>query len=375
MQHMTIGVCRETPPGEGRVAIVPGSVGPLGALGAHVAVEAGAGAAAGFSDVAYIEAGAAILTRSQVIDRADLLVAVRSPGSGGGDRLRHGQAVLGTLRPLRNPLVMRHLADHGITAISLDLMPSPPGAHRPAGSTPMDASASQDRIIGYEAALTAAGHCAGCLSPTVGGVARALVVGAGATGLQAMATLRSLGVDVVGCDADPRVAHAVAATGAQFEDLSAARSPAALKAALARMLPHADLAIVTGRGPASKEPEVLVTSEATAAMHAGSVIVDTTVEPGAATVEPAEADTAITVGPGVVVIGACGVPPRLAHAASATFSDHVTALLHRLLRAGSLRIDPSDPIQDAIVVTHEGLVRTERVRRQILDITAVAGLP
>jgi NAD(P) transhydrogenase subunit alpha len=372
--HVTVGVCGETASGEHRVALVPASVGPAGAFGALIAVEAGAGAAAGFSDAAYAGAGAAVMSRAQVIDRADLLIAVRSPGRGAGDRLRRGQAVLGMLRPLRNPLAMRHLADQGITAISPDLTPSPPVPLRVPGSRPMDAAASQDRIAGYEAAVIAAGHCGTCLSPTVGG-GRALVVGAGTVGLQAMATLRGLGAAVEGCDTDPRRAGEAVSTGAEFRDLSTARSPAAVRRALTGMLPRFDLVIVTGREPTPTEPDVLVTAEATTAMRAGSVIVDTTVEPGAGAVELAEPDATISVPPGVTVIGAGNFPSRLAHTASTAYARHVTALLARLIRAGSLAIDLSDPVQDAVVVTHEGTVRVDAVRRQILDITAVAGLP
>ena len=376
MRRLMIGVCKETASGEHRVALVPASVGPVGALGALVAVEAGAGFSAGFSDTAYAEAGAAVLSRAQVIDRSDLLIAVGSPGRGTDDRLRRGQTLLGLLHPLRNPLGMRYLADAGITAISLDLMPSRSVPLRSAGGGPMDAAASQDRITGYEAAVTAASHCGTCLSATVtGAAARALVLGAGTAGLQAMATLRGLGATVVGCDTDPRVDHQVVSAGAEFRDLSHARSPAAVRLGLARMLPRFDLVVVTGREQSPTGPDVLVTAEAAAAMRAGSVIVDTTVEPGCGAVALAAPDTSITVPPGVTVIGAGNLPQRLASTASTAFARCVTAVLARLIQRGALTIDLSDPVQDAIVVTHDGNTRTDAVWRQILDVTAVAGLP
>lgn len=376
MTHVTVGVCKETAPGEHRVALVPASVGPVNALGARVAVESGAGAAAGFTDTAYEEAGAVVVGRAQVMDRAGLLVAVGAPGAGAGDRLRRGQTVLGLLDPLRNPLSMRYLADHAIDAISLDLIGSTPDPSGPAGREPADAAASQDRITGYEAVLTAAGHCGRCLPPLVAGeTVRALVVGAGAAGLQAMSTARALGAAVEGCDTDPHSADRVRAAGARFRDLSAARSPAAMRPALTRALPRFDLVVVTAPQSPAAEPGILVTAEAAASMSAGCVVVDTTVGPGGGAVELAEPDTAVTVPPGVTIAGASGVAPRLAATASRAYARHLTAFFARLIRDGRVTVDFSDPLQDAAVVTHDGTVRTDAVWRRILDITAVAGLP
>lgn len=378
MTHVTVGVCRETASGERRVALVPESVRPIAALGAHVALQAGAGTAAGFTDAAYGEAGAAVLSRAEVLNRADLLIGVGSPGRGADDQLRRGQALMGMLHPLRNPLTMRYLADHGIIAISLDLMPAAPDP-RPDGCEPMDAAASQARITGYEAALIAAGHCdrdlPTAVSGTAGAAARALVICAGTTGLQAAATARSLGVEVVACDTDPRVAHGVLSTGAEYRDLSAARSLAAVRLALARLVPPFDMVLITRREPLQAQPDVLVPAQVIATMRAGSVIVDTTVEHGGAAVEFAEPDTTLTVPPGVTVIGAGGLPSRLARTASAAYARHVTTLLARLIRAGTMTIDLSDPVQDAIVVAKDGNIRNHAVWRQILDVTAVAGLP
>ena len=55
---MRVAVPRETAPGERRVALVPETVSRLRAAGFDVRVQLGAGAAAGFSDEAYAEAGA-----------------------------------------------------------------------------------------------------------------------------------------------------------------------------------------------------------------------------------------------------------------------------------------------------------------------------
>lgn len=352
MTRLVVGVCSETAQGERRVGLVPASVRPLSALGVKVMVQRGAGSAAGFSDDAYAEAGAGVLAREQVVEGAGLLVGVQAPGHGEHDRLRRGQAVMGLLRPLRNPLVMRYLADHGITAISVDLVPPSPAPYEP-----LDAAASQAAITGHEAALIAASHCDRCLPAAVSGCerVRVLVIGSGAAARQAMATARDLGAEVEGLPPD-------------------GPTPG-VRLTLARTVPRFDIVIVTGTTPAQAAPEVLLTAETVAAMRPGSVIIDTTVEPGGATVALASTDTTATVAPGVTVIGAGSLPSRFAHTASIAYSQRSAALLARFIRAGTLTVDLSDPLQAAIVVTHHHNVLNAAVWRRILDITAIAGLP
>jgi NAD(P) transhydrogenase subunit alpha len=348
VRRLTVGVCRETADGEHRVALVPGSVGPIAALGAHVAVHAGAGAEAGFTDDSYAVAGAAVLSRAQVIARADVLVGVLTPGRGAFDRPRRGQVLLGLLRPHRHPLTMRYLADHGITAVSADLIPGTPFR-----DGDVDAAASQAAVAGHEAVLLAAARCDRLPGGGTGGPPiRVLVIGTGTAGRQAMATARELGAAAQGYD--PGL-------------------PGRL--ALTELVPRFDIVVATGPEPAEAAPDVLVTTEAVAAMRPGSVVVDTTVEPGGCTVEPARAGTVAAVPPGVTVMGAGDLPSRFANTSSVAYSRRITALLSRFVRAGSLAFDLSDPLQDAVVVTHDRGIRDEAVRRQILGMTAVAGLP
>ena len=58
---LTVGVPRETAPGERRVAMTPDTVKRLTASGVVVKVESGAGLASGHSDDAYVAAGATIV--------------------------------------------------------------------------------------------------------------------------------------------------------------------------------------------------------------------------------------------------------------------------------------------------------------------------
>src|SRR5690348_9846561 len=119
---MRVGVPKESWPGETRVALIPASVGPLKKAGLDVVVETGAGTAAGFPDDAYKQAGAQIASRSEVFSSSAMLVQVRSiPAE--LSLLRSGQAVIGFADPLGSPDAIRELAQRGVMALSMELMP------------------------------------------------------------------------------------------------------------------------------------------------------------------------------------------------------------------------------------------------------------
>src|SRR5579875_2373575 len=119
---MKVAVVRETAPGERRVALVPEAVTKLRAADLEVLVESGAGDSAWLGDDAFTEAGASIVTRAE-IRQADVIVMVGRPDEQAIAGLRQGQAVLGMLAPLADPAFARRLAETGVTAISLDLIP------------------------------------------------------------------------------------------------------------------------------------------------------------------------------------------------------------------------------------------------------------
>ncbi len=377
MVHLAVGVCAEIVSGERRVALVPRAVGPVRALGTTVLVEQGAGVPAGFSDRSYTGAGSRVVTRPEVLERADVLIGVRRPGRGARDRLRPGQVLIGLLRPEHDPLAVRNWADHGITAIGLELMKD--ASKRPG------AAASQDRITGSEAVLLAAERAAGhhrTSAPSAEGrPLRFLVVGTGTAGLAAVRTARILGADVEVCGDGGQGTEEVRSMGVGHHDLTTARACGAVQAFFAGVVPSFDVLVITSRASAEhrpswdEEPVTLIGAGTAAAMRPGSVIVDTTVEAGGGAVEPAVPDTVVTVPPGVTVVGAGNLPSRIPHASSTAFALHVLPLLRRIVRDGRLAIDLTDPLQDAVVVTHHGRIRDADVLRQINDLTAVAGLP
>ncbi|MFI5279623.1 MAG: NAD(P)(+) transhydrogenase (Re/Si-specific) subunit alpha, partial [Gemmatimonadales bacterium] len=191
---MHISVLKETAPGERRVALVPESCKKLIQAGYTVAVEAGAGQAAGFSDDLYKAAGASVETDAQaLVGRADFVLKVNAPAAGGGrdeaQWMRQGALYLGSLMPLRNLAVVRAMAARGITAFSTDAIP------RTTRAQTMDTLSSQANIAGYRGVLLAAVELPKyfpMLMTAAGMVpsAKVFVIGAGVAGLQAIATAR-----------------------------------------------------------------------------------------------------------------------------------------------------------------------------------------
>ena len=115
---MRIGVPKETAPGERRVALVPESCKKLKQAGYDIAVEAGAGAAAGYPDDAYREVGAALeADPAALLGGADIVLKVGPPSlDGGRDEvawMRPGAVYLGSLMPLRHLRAVRALAARG----------------------------------------------------------------------------------------------------------------------------------------------------------------------------------------------------------------------------------------------------------------------
>jgi NAD(P) transhydrogenase subunit alpha len=372
---VTVGVLKETAPGEQRVAVVPESVPVLARAGVRVLAEAGAGAAAWFPDSAYERAGATVTGRDDVIAGAGVIAGVGAPAPDLIARLRAGQAVIGLLRPLVQPELAGQLARAGVTAISLDGLP-----RTVSRAQSMDALTSQANVAGYKAVVVAADNF-GRFFPmliTAAGTSRpasVLVLGAGVAGLQAMGTARRLGAVVTGYDIRPETREQIESVGARFLRLASvtsaegapaegeggyaraltAEEQAAQQAELAAQIARFDVVITTAQVP-GRRPPLLVTAEAVKGMQAGSVLVDLAASDLGGNVEGSVPDQTVLTGDGVRIIGAGRLPAQVPAAASAAYSHNIVALLAELVRDGALRIDLADEIQAGVVITHQGAV-------------------
>jgi len=222
---MIVGVARESYPGERRVALVPAVLANLAKAGIQVAIEAGAGAAAGYPDAEYSEKGAKIVgSRAEVFAAAEIVVQVLCHGS--NDRtgkadlplLRRGQILVGFLRPLGGLETLKEVAATGVTSFAVELMP------RTTRAQSMDALSSMGTICGYKAVVMAADTlprifpmlttAAGTITP-----GRVLIIGAGVAGLQAIATARRLGAVASAYDMRPAAKEQVQSLGGRFVEL------------------------------------------------------------------------------------------------------------------------------------------------------------
>ena len=384
VQRMIVAVPRETFSAENRVAIVPAAVADLSKAGLDVVVEAGAGVAAGFPDDAFRAKGARVEPdRDALFSAADIVLQVRSAGAAGEgaradfDRMRHGQVVVGFSEPLIGAEMARDLAQRGVTAFSMELIP------RISRAQSMDALSSMATVAGYRAVLIAADKlprmfpmmmtAAGTLTP-----ARVFIVGAGVAGLQAIATARRLGAKVQAYDVRPAVKEQVESLGASFVELplETASSEDAGGYAKAQddafyqrqrdmmtaVVAGSDVVITTALIPGRPAP-VLLTTAMIDGMAPGSVVVDLAAERGG-NCEPTQADQTV-LHQGVTILGPTNLPSTVAYHASQMYSKNITTLLLHLTTDGTLDLDLEDEITAGTLVSHDGKVVHPRVQEAL----------
>ena len=387
---MIVGVPRETFPGERRVALVPAVVPTLAKAGLEVVVEAGAGVEAGYADNDYAAKGAKILPqRADVFRSADILVQVLCHGSndktGQADvpLFHQGQALIGFLRPLGSVETITDIANKGVTAFSVELMP------RTTRAQSMDALSSMATISGYKAVLIAADTlprmfpmlttAAGTITP-----ARVLIIGCGVAGLQAIATARRLGAVVSAYDLRPVVKEQVQSLGARFvelpieaKDAQDARGYATAqdeafyrrqRELLGKVIAESDVVITAAVVPGKKSP-VLVTKEMVHGMGLGSVIVDLAAERGGNCELTHSGDKIVE--HGVTIIGWFNLASTVPYHSSQMYARNVTAFLLNMVKDGKLQVNTSDDIVRETLLTQGGEIVNARLR-EFFSLPALA---
>jgi NAD(P) transhydrogenase subunit alpha len=359
---MRVAVPRETAPGERRVALVPETISKLGAAGFELRVERGAGMAAGFPDDEYAVAGAELVDAPALAD-AEGVVRVAPPSAAEVSALRPGTVLVGFLNPLADVEGVARLREREVVAFAMESIP------RITRAQPMDALSSQATVAGYKAVLLAADRvpklfpmlmtAAGTIAPV-----RALVIGAGVAGLQAIATARRLGAVVSAFDVRPAVKEQVESLGASFLELGVRAEETAggyateltpeqqaqQQAALAERIPDFDVVITTAAVPGRPAPK-LIPASAVERMRPGSVVVDVAAETGG-NCELTRPGEVVDHG-GVTVDGTRNLPSLMAFHASQLYSRNVAALLQHLAPDGELALDWEDEITAGACVTRE----------------------
>ncbi len=364
---MILAVPRESAERERRVALVPESVSKFKKLGLEIHVQRDAGRAASFPDSAYESVGARIVAdENELLSSADALLCVARPTENQLARLKKGALLVGFLDPLGDPAYAERLASAGIEALAVEKIP------RITRAQSMDALSSQSNIAGYKAVLLAASAlpkffpmlttAAGTIPP-----AKALVLGAGVAGLQAIATARRLGAVVSGYDVRAVVREQVQSLGAKFLEFDLGESAEGSGGYAKELTPEQqqrqrdwmveqigknDVVITTALVPGRRAP-ILITEAAVAAMAPGSVIVDLAAEAGGncALTKPNES---VITDNGVQIIGTTNLPATMPYHASQLYSRNLFALLSPFARDGTLALDYNDDVIAGACIVHDG---------------------
>jgi len=386
---MKVGVARESAPGERRVALVPEALGKLTAAGLEILVEQGAGSGAAIPDSAYADAGATIVSTADLYGQSDVVLRVQKPSDSEVKVMHPGQAVLGLLQPLIDPRTAAALAQAGVTAISLDAIP-----RTLSRAQTMDALSSQANVGGYKAVLIAANEYGRYfpLLTTAAGTAKpanVLILGIGVAGLQAIGTARRLGAVVKAYDVRPETREQAESLGAQFVKLKTtidatgsggyareltAEERAAQQAELNEVIGGMDIVITTAQVPGRKPP-VLVTADAVNRMKPGSVIVDMAASALGGNCELSQAGQTVTTPNGVSIISPDNLPATMPAGASAFYARNISSLLLGMVKDGNLNLDFEDEVTKATVITKDGAVLSDAVKKLLEPAPAAAPTP
>ena len=361
---VVFGVTNETSETESRVALTPDIVTRLKRSGISCIVESGAGIAAEYTDDDYAKAGAIVTSEDEVLAKADALGFVDRPSAEIVGKLRAGQWVIGMLGSFTDADYVSALDQAGLVGIGIEKLP-----RQLSSAQSMDEMTSQNSVMGYKAAITAAdayGSFLPMMTTAAGTIrpAKALVLGAGIAGLQAIGTLRRLGAVVTAYDVRPASKGEVESLGAKFLDLGldfskgqgeggyaralTGEEQAAQQAAVDQKASEYDIVITTAKVPGRKPP-VLLTAAGVSGLKRGAVIVDCAASELGGNVEGSVVGEQVTDG-GVKLIGAPYLASGVATTASNLLARNVADVLVHFVRDGKLAQDLSDELDNAMVV-------------------------
>jgi NAD(P) transhydrogenase subunit alpha len=364
---MQIGILKE-PAGEHRVSQLPEGVAALKALSVSVLVERGAGSGSYAADADYEKAGATVLSRTEVLQQADLLLSIQVPTD-----VPTGKMILGVYQPLSNAQQAQTWASMGNTVFSMDVIP------RTTRAQSMDVLSSQANIAGYKAVLLAATEygryfpmfmtAAGSIAP-----AKMLILGAGVAGLQAIATAKRLGAVVEVFDTRPAVKEEVQSLGAKFVEVDGAADASAAggyaveqsdeykqkqQQRIAESAAKADIIITTAQIPGKKAP-ILITADMVHSMRNGSVIIDLAAATGGNT--PFTKNNETVMEGGVRIIGNSNLPATMPSDASKLYGKNIINFLKLMItKEGGFNLNWEDDLVRETCIVHDGKITNARV--------------
>jgi NAD(P) transhydrogenase subunit alpha len=350
------------------VSQLPEGVAALKALSVSVLVERGAGSGSYAADADYEKAGATVLSRTEVLQQADLLLSIQVPTD-----VPTGKMILGVYQPLSNAQQAQTWASMGNTVFSMDVIP------RTTRAQSMDVLSSQANIAGYKAVLLAATEygryfpmfmtAAGSIAP-----AKMLILGAGVAGLQAIATAKRLGAVVEVFDTRPAVKEEVQSLGAKFVEVDGAADASAAggyaveqsdeykqkqQQRIAESAAKADIIITTAQIPGKKAP-ILITADMVHSMRNGSVIIDLAAATGGNT--PFTKNNETVMEGGVRIIGNSNLPATMPSDASKLYGKNIINFLKLMItKEGGFNLNWEDDLVRETCIVHDGKITNARV--------------
>lgn len=368
-----IAVLKETRAHERRVAMVPAVAEKLMKLGAEVHLQSGAGAAVKLADRAYKTAKLAFDPLELVRD-ADVVLAVQPPDPAVVAAMREGSILISFIYAHKEPELTKLLRDRKITTFAMELVP------RITRAQAMDALSSQAALAGYYAALLGATHLARMvpmMTTAVGSIrpARALVMGLGVAGLQALATARRLGAMTEGYDVRPETKEQAESLGARFVDTGVdargaggyareltAEEKEKVAAVITRHIQAADIVITTAAIPGRPAPK-LISKAQVEGMKAGSVIVDLAAE-GGGNCEYTRPGETVQIGD-VTIVAPLNVPSLLGEHASELYAKNQLNLIELFLKDQAVRLDWDDEVLAKTALTHGGEITNAAAKQAV----------
>jgi NAD(P) transhydrogenase subunit alpha len=364
-----IAILKEIREREQRVAVSPQVAAAWVKQGLEISVETGAGSGSWFSDQQFLDAGASIGSKTEVLKGATIVMKINPPTVEEIAALPDGCLLCSLLYHRSNAEAVTALNTKKISAISLDAIP------RISRAQAMDVLSSQSNLAGYLAVIKGAGYldkifpllmtAAGTITP-----ARVLIFGVGVAGLQAIATAKRLGAVVEATDVRPETKEQVESLGGKFIEVKGAEVGseggyakeateeyrAKQREAVNKSLAQADLVITTALVPGKKAP-ILVDEEQVGLMKPGSVLIDMAAEQGGNCVYTKAYE--VVEQKGVRIVGAANMAAELPINASELFAKNLAELMKLIAPKSELLLDVNDEIVAGCLVCHEGIIRLQ----------------
>lgn len=369
---MKIAILKEKALGETRVAITPDVAKLFVRDGFEICVEKNAGAAAGFLDAQYLDAGAKVSgVPLEIVSDADLILKVQpTPLEDKINELnfaKKGAAIIALMSPYNNTFLAQTYAEKGLTALAMELVP------RITKAQSMDALSSQSNLAGYRAVIEAAYYFkrAVPMFMTAAGTvtaAKVLVLGAGVAGLQAIATAKRLGSIVYAYDVRAAAKEQVESVGARFIQVENSGDGAGnfegkggyagevtkdhmkkQEELIAEYAKKVDIIISTAQIPGKPAPK-LITKAMVASMSPGSVIVDLATSTGG-NVDGSVKDQIVDVG-NVKIIGNSNLAMSVPYDASRLYAKNLYNLVMHAFVDGKLKAE--DEIVSKMLLAYKG---------------------